>query len=619
MENLAIDNNMRNTLGAVTNDGSQTIKRVRVNPITGALIVEMNITSSNTMIGSSIPGGTAGSVLFLDVGGTLAQDNANFFYDPVNHFLGLGNNTPAATLDIDGTLIVTGDAGTADELLGRETSTGSVSGVTVGTGLTLDGNVLSATASGSGITSINSDTTAAQTLSNTDTFITINDIGGGAHTFNIDIANLTSDSTFISDIATSLLADTTFLTDLADNSTFYTELANNTSFISDLTSNATFQSDLTTIINNDTDLEIDLTSQVTGILPVPNGGTGVNTFTAYAPVFGGTTSTDPLQSGTVGTAGQVLTSNGAGAIATFQNLPNNGGLSSAADILIDSGVSYTGYYNPGSYDSVSGRYYVPGTTAGSGNQQAAQTFNVYIKNPYNSWTLEQVITPVRSQGGSGAFVFGICNDGTYLYMMIQYNISTTNYVDMVRYNTDGTGGIATNLLSFPVTGGSTGQYSPYRGNSNVPCNALGLNGTLLYAKVNFWNSGSGAFDITNVIPFTISSTTYTPGTTITFSGITPFEENSVQTSDNITFYFGGLTNILKYTLSGNIFTYISTTNYSQIARGQNASGAGSYILDLIDNSTYFTIVYQTLYSYTNNANEEGNYERTVRNDSYIKP
>lgn len=61
-----------------------------------------------------------------------------------------------------------------------------------------------------------------------------------------------------------------------------------------------------------------LTTGVTGILPVANGGSGVNTLTAYAPLFGGTTSTGAVQSGSVGTAGQVLTSNGAGAIATFQ-------------------------------------------------------------------------------------------------------------------------------------------------------------------------------------------------------------------------------------------------------------------------------------------------------------
>lgn len=59
------------------------------------------------------------------------------------------------------------------------------------------------------------------------------------------------------------------------------------------------------------------TLNVTG-LTVPDGGTGVASLTAYAPVFGGTTSTGAVQSGTVGTSGQVLTSNGAGALPTFQ-------------------------------------------------------------------------------------------------------------------------------------------------------------------------------------------------------------------------------------------------------------------------------------------------------------
>jgi hypothetical protein len=53
-------------------------------------------------------------------------------------------------------------------------------------------------------------------------------------------------------------------------------------------------------------------------LPVAGGGTGVATLTAYAPIFGGTTGTGAVQSGTVGSAGEVLTSNGAGALPTFQ-------------------------------------------------------------------------------------------------------------------------------------------------------------------------------------------------------------------------------------------------------------------------------------------------------------
>lgn len=58
---------------------------------------------------------------------------------------------------------------------------------------------------------------------------------------------------------------------------------------------------------------------LTGQVPVASGGTGDATLTAYAPLFGGTTTTGAVQSGTVGTAGQVLTSNGAGALPTMQS------------------------------------------------------------------------------------------------------------------------------------------------------------------------------------------------------------------------------------------------------------------------------------------------------------
>lgn len=64
-------------------------------------------------------------------------------------------------------------------------------------------------------------------------------------------------------------------------------------------------------------------------LPVAGGGTGVASATAYAPVFGGTTSTAPLQSGTVGTSGHVLTSNGAGVLPTFQAATGGGNAQTA--------------------------------------------------------------------------------------------------------------------------------------------------------------------------------------------------------------------------------------------------------------------------------------------------
>ena len=53
-------------------------------------------------------------------------------------------------------------------------------------------------------------------------------------------------------------------------------------------------------------------------ITVPFGGTGDTSFTAYTVICGGTTNTAPLQNvATVGTAGQVLTSAGAGALPTW--------------------------------------------------------------------------------------------------------------------------------------------------------------------------------------------------------------------------------------------------------------------------------------------------------------
>jgi hypothetical protein len=52
---------------------------------------------------------------------------------------------------------------------------------------------------------------------------------------------------------------------------------------------------------------------------VADGGTGVSSLTAYALLAGGTTSTNPVQSlAGLGTAGDLLTSNGAGALPAFQ-------------------------------------------------------------------------------------------------------------------------------------------------------------------------------------------------------------------------------------------------------------------------------------------------------------
>jgi len=65
--------------------------------------------------------------------------------------------------------------------------------------------------------------------------------------------------------------------------------------------------------------KLDAANGLVNATPVANGGTGAASATAYAVQCGGTTSTGAHQSiASVGTTGQVLTSNGVGALPTFQ-------------------------------------------------------------------------------------------------------------------------------------------------------------------------------------------------------------------------------------------------------------------------------------------------------------
>lgn len=95
---------------------------------------------------------------------------------------------------------------------------------------------------------------------------------------------------------------------------------------------------------------------------VADGGTGVSSLTAYAVMCGGTTGTGAVQSiASVGTSGQVLTSNGAGALPTFQaaaaggHITNPQGrltLTSATPVLTSTVSGATTIY----YTQYSGQY-----------------------------------------------------------------------------------------------------------------------------------------------------------------------------------------------------------------------------------------------------------------------
>ncbi|GIV50346.1 MAG: hypothetical protein KatS3mg038_0867 [Candidatus Kapaibacterium sp.] len=69
-----------------------------------------------TSAGLTLDGFSVGSVLFIGTGGALSQNNANFFWDDVNTRLGIGTNTPTATLDVAGTASVSGNTSVGGNL-----------------------------------------------------------------------------------------------------------------------------------------------------------------------------------------------------------------------------------------------------------------------------------------------------------------------------------------------------------------------------------------------------------------------------------------------------------------------------------------------------------------------
>jgi hypothetical protein len=107
-----------------------------------------------------------------------------------------------------------------------------------------------------------------------------------------------------------------------------------------------------------------------GITPVPSGGTGKTSFTPYAVITGGTTSTGPLQNVVgVGTSGQVLTSNGASALPSWQ--AGGGGGGAGSKVLIQaqtvsgvSAVNFTSGFGGYSYYYIEGYDVVATATTG---------------------------------------------------------------------------------------------------------------------------------------------------------------------------------------------------------------------------------------------------------------
>lgn len=168
------------------------------------------------------------------------------------------------------------------------------------------------------------------------------------------------------------------------------------------------------------------TETLGGTLVVSNGGTGRASSTAYAVVCGGTTSTAAQQSiASVGTSGQVLTSNGAGALPTFQAAGGGGPgtniflayLNTTVSNATGNAVQYTVVFdstfnNPGSnYNTGTGNFTAPATgnyqfnfLVSMGNLGANTRAIVYLVTTSATYKPYDVV-PVAGGGGELIYSF----------------------------------------------------------------------------------------------------------------------------------------------------------------------------------------------------------------------
>jgi len=147
-----------------------------------------------------------------------------------------------------------------------------------------------------------------------------------------------------------------------------------------------------------------------GTAVVAGGGTGATSFTAYAVLCGGTTSTNALQSiASVGTNPQVLTSNDAGALPTFQAFTSGSGLQVASGTLTSAqiktlGTPITIISAPGANKviyvlAISAKFHYGGTNAftGGGNLNIGYTsVTTLFTVPYTRVFFQSVIIGTAS-------------------------------------------------------------------------------------------------------------------------------------------------------------------------------------------------------------------------------
>ncbi len=256
-----------------------------------------------------------------------------------------------------------------------------------------------------------------------------------------------------------------------------------------------------------------------GTLSVPSGGTGLSSLTTYAVLAGGTTTTDAMQqvSG-VGTTGQVLLSNGASALPTWQNTNltgaiqtitgDTGGALSGSNITFTGGSTGLSFGGSGTTETLS----FAGITANGGDVNLAtdattSTLNIGTGAGAKTTTLGSTNSTSATTIQSGSAALNLTSATGNI------GISTTNGTITANSGT-GTVGISTDATANTLNlGTGAGVKTTTLGSTNstsattVQSGTGALNITATNGPLTI-NSGTGDLNISN----NAAATTVTIGT-----------------------------------------------------------------------------------------------------------
>lgn len=164
-------------------------------------------------------------------------------------------------------------------------------------------------------------------------------------------------------------------------------------------------------------LTVNAASELANEVPVLNGGSGRASATAYSVICGGTSSTGPHQSVSgLGASGQVLTSNGAGALPTWQSVTAAG----VNQVTAGTGINVS----PTTGNVVVTNTGVTSVSNGSGINVSASTGSVVISSTVNP---SDYVTTSGTQSVSGqkTFTSGIEATGGVYVLSAYHNFNSS--------------------------------------------------------------------------------------------------------------------------------------------------------------------------------------------------